>query len=183
MESSCGLNSINIVISSPAKTAAIVPTVAVKLWQKLGDYWETRRNLILLRTLCQPERKKEETAVQSIHSEFSSFCLDVWNSLMFEWCRLNSFSFKAVACCFTALCSWSLSAANMANEFFGYVQSRIGSLPVCVAQCRRKVLFLLLRSTTRPGTIDRSGDAMRVDRLSLTNYSGGIDQCVFDLEI
>jgi hypothetical protein len=35
------------------------------------------------------------------------------NLLKFEWCKLNSFSFKAVACCFMALCSCSLSAANI----------------------------------------------------------------------
>jgi hypothetical protein len=37
--------------------------------------------------------------------------------LRLEWCKLNSFSLSAVACCFRALWSWSLSAANMFNLF------------------------------------------------------------------
>ena len=55
-----GWNSMNIVISNPASTAACVPTV-----------------------------------------------------MRFPWCKLNSFSFNAVACCRSVLCSWSLSAASM----------------------------------------------------------------------
>ena len=32
------------------------------------------------------------------------------------WCRLNSFSLSAVACCFSDDCSCSLSAANMVSS-------------------------------------------------------------------
>lgn len=43
--------------------------------------------------------------------------------LRLEWCRLNSFSFRAVACCFNALCNCNLSAASIVVVVVVVVQS------------------------------------------------------------
>ena len=100
-----GVNSINMVMSRPANTAACVPTVTVR-----GSF-----QVQILRCCCvrcwdvvvwdvgeQQRDKSRALIVQGTR-----------NSLKLVWWRLNSFSFKAVACCFIALCSWSLSAANI----------------------------------------------------------------------
>ena len=48
----------------------------------------------------------------------------------FSWWSLNSFSFRAVACCFSVVFSWSLSAANIV-QFCGW--NRLNS------DCRRGI--------------------------------------------
>ena len=100
-----GLNSINMVISRPARTAACVPTVTgmkkKRNWNDVYERGETGHSL----------RKCIEKMT------FSSLGR---NSLMLEWCKLNSFSFKAVACCRKALCNCNLSAANILEQSYVY---------------------------------------------------------------
>ena len=139
--SSGGLNSINIVISNPARTAACVPTVTFGVCQRkekrtsleqIGvslnsdqtdkrkaapavtethDGWKNLETALELYVQIYPSCKSNNNSTNTKAKEVPHTCMT--NVLKFELCRLNSFSLSAVACCFKALCNCNLSAANI----------------------------------------------------------------------